>query len=275
MHSRAPTLPRSLIEALRKSAPKQLRLGDDQPCTTIASYNVHKCVGTDGRFDPGRVAAVVQELNADVIALQEADIRVGSARGLLDLAALERATDLSPVHTLERSQTHGWRGNLILARNRVVESVRRIRLPGLEPRGALIVDLELKGVPLRFIAAHLGLLRRSRSQQAAALVEATHSVVRPTVLLGDLNEWRVKTRSSLLELLPHFGPINAVLPSFPSRFPLLALDRILARPQELITSIEIHQSPLARVASDHLPIKAHLNLEKIRQLQGQVQPDFA
>jgi endonuclease/exonuclease/phosphatase family metal-dependent hydrolase len=236
---------------------------------------VHKCVGTDGRFDPARVAAVVQELDADVIALQEADVRVGSARGLLDLAALEKATDLSPVHALELSQTHGWRGNIILARNRVVESVKRIKLPGLEPRGALIVDLELKGVPLRFIAAHLGLLRRSRSQQAVALVEATHSVVRPTILLGDLNEWRVKTRSSLLELLPHFGPINAVLPSFPSRFPLLALDRILARPPELISSIEIHLSPLARVASDHLPIKARLNLGKIKQLQGQVQPDFA
>jgi endonuclease/exonuclease/phosphatase family metal-dependent hydrolase len=276
MPSRPQTLPRSLLEALRKEAPRQVRFHDDDPCTTIASYNVHKCVGTDGRFDPDRVAAVVQELDADVVALQEADVRVGSAQGLLDLAALQRTTDLSPVHTSELSPNHGWHGNLILARNRVVESVKRIKLPGLEPRGALIVDLELKGVPLRFIAAHFGLLRRSRAQQASALIEATHSVLRPTILLGDLNEWRVRpTNSSLFELAPHFGPINAPLPSFPSRYPLLALDRILARPQEIISSIEVHQSPLARVASDHLPIKARLNLDRVRPSRGQVQPDFA
>lgn len=74
-------------------------------------------------------------------------------------------------------------------------------------------------------------LRRSRTKQANALLEATRSVLRPTILLGDLNEWRVHSRSSLLALLPHFGPIHTVLSSFPSRFPLLALDRILANHQ--------------------------------------------
>jgi endonuclease/exonuclease/phosphatase family metal-dependent hydrolase len=137
----------------------------------------------------------------------------------------------------------------------------------------MIVDLELKGALLRIIAAHFGLLRRSRSQQATALIEATRSVLRPTLLLGDLNEWRVKKRSSLLELLPHFGPLHAVLPSFPSRFPVLALDRILSRPPDLISSIEVHQTPLARTASDHLPLKARLNLDKVRQLH--TQPEFA
>jgi endonuclease/exonuclease/phosphatase family metal-dependent hydrolase len=269
MHTRPPTLPRSIFSALRNEGPKHVKLRDSQPCTTIASYNVHKCVGTDGRFDPGRVAEVVRELDADLIALQEADGPINNRQGLLDLAALERATELSPVHLQANSLAHGWHGNLILARNRVVESVRQVRLPGLEPRGAVIVDLTLKGVALRIIAAHFGLLRRSRSQQAGALIEATHTVVRPTILLGDLNEWRVGSRSSLLELVPHFGPLYAVLPSFPSRFPLLALDRILARPQELISSIEVHQSRLARVASDHLPIKARLNLAGFRQLQAQ------
>jgi endonuclease/exonuclease/phosphatase family metal-dependent hydrolase len=151
--------------------------------------------------------------------------------------------------------------------------VETIALPGLEPRGAVIVDLELKGVELRIVAAHFGLLRRSRSQQASALLQATHSVLRPTLLLGDLNEWRVHTRSSLLGLLPHFGPIHPALPSFPSRFPLLALDRILARPPHIISSIEVHQSPLATVASDHLPLKARLNLEAARRLP--LQPDAA
>ncbi len=273
MPSRQPNLPTSIVAAFRKAAPNFLKLNDEEHCTTIASYNVHKCVGTDGRFDPGRTADVVAEIDPDIIAIQEADQRTGMRQGLLDLVALQKRTDLVPCHVPEHDRSHGWHGNLILARKGVVHQTRHVRLPGLEPRGAVIVDLELKGVTLRVIAAHFGLLRRSRSQQAAALVEATHSVIKPTILLGDLNEWRVNTRSSLLGLLPHFGPLHAVLPSFPSRFPLLALDRIMARPAQIISSLEVHQSPLARVASDHLPIKARLNLESVRQTA--TQPDFA
>ena len=265
MPDRSPTLAKSLTAALRRETLRFITLGSDETCMTVASYNVHKCVGTDGRFDPERVAAVVREMDADIIALQEADERRGTRQGLLDLMALERDSDLVPTHVPENRHSHGWHGNLILARRGMVEGVHQIRLPGLEPRGAVIVDLEMKGVGLRVIAAHFGLLRWSRSQQANALLEATRPVLRPTILLGDLNEWRVRSRSSLLPLLPHFGPIHAVLPSFPSRFPLLALDRILARPPHLISSIEVHKTPLAQRASDHLPIKARLNLEGLRQ----------
>jgi endonuclease/exonuclease/phosphatase family metal-dependent hydrolase len=260
MPHRSPTLPESLLAAIRKETPRYENPGIEASGATIASYNIHKCVGTDGRFDPERTSRVVAEIDADVIALQEADERTGNRQGLLDLQALEKSANLVSVHTPDNPRSHGWHGNLILAREGVVRDVRRLRLPGLEPRGALIVDLELKGVPLRIIAAHLGLLRRSRSSQTTALLKATHSVLRPTILLGDLNEWRVRTRSSLLTLVPHFGPIHAVLPSFPSAFPLLALDRILARPPSLISSIEVHNTPLSRVASDHLPIKARLDL---------------
>lgn len=268
MQRRAETLPKSLIAALRKEAPKSIHFCDEATCTTIASYNIHKCVGTDGRFDPDRIAQVVAEIDPDIIALQEADERLGDREGLLDLAALEKATNLVSVHTPENSRSHGWHGNLILVRNGTVQDVRTIPLPGLEPRGALIVDLELKGAPLRIIAAHFGLLRRSRSKQASALLEAAKTVLRPTILLGDLNEWRVRNRSSLIELLPHFGPIHAVVPSFPSRFPLFALDRILARPPSIISSLEVHQTPLARVASDHLPIKARINVERLHSHAG-------
>ncbi|MGB3646391.1 MAG: endonuclease/exonuclease/phosphatase family protein [Mesorhizobium sp.] len=272
MPDHAQTLPSSLAAALRKKAPGFIDFAGEGASTTIASYNVHKCVGTDGRFDPGRVARVVGEIDADIIALQEADERTGARLGLLDLEALQRETDLVPTHMPANHGSHGWHGNLILARRGIVQDVRQVRLPGFEPRGAIIVDLELKGISLRVVAAHFGLLRRSRSQQASALVEATRSVSKPTILLGDLNEWRVRNRSSLLALLPHFGPIHAVLPSFPSRYPLLALDRIMARPASLITRIEVHQTPLARVASDHLPIKARLNLEVLGESPTQPDP---
>jgi endonuclease/exonuclease/phosphatase family metal-dependent hydrolase len=264
MLDRRHTLPKTLAAALRKRAPRFVKVSGDDHCTTIASYNVHKCVGTDGRFDPARTAAVVSELDADIVALQEADERMGERVGLLDLDALTRLTDLVPLHLPQGGRSHGWHGNLLLARAGAVQQVTPIHLPGLEPRGALIVDLEIKGVQLRVIGAHLGLLRHSRKRQAGAILEATQSVLRPTIILGDLNEWRVNTRSSLLSLLPQFGPLNAILPSFPSRFPLLALDRILARPQTLIASIEVHHSPLARVASDHLPIKARLRLGSLK-----------
>ncbi|MEZ5781482.1 MAG: endonuclease/exonuclease/phosphatase family protein [Rhizobiaceae bacterium] len=260
MATSAPTLPKTLVSTLRKGAPSYIQFDSDH-CTSIASYNIHKCVGTDGRFMPDRIAHVVGELNADIVALQEADERLGNRQGLLDLDALHRHTGLVPLHKPDNQLSHGWRGNLILAREGIVKNRAQVRLPGLEPRGAVIVDLELKGVTVRIIAAHFGLLRRSRSLQASTLVEAARSVIHPTILLGDLNEWRVGNRSSLLEFLPHFGPVHAILPSFPSRYPLLALDRILARPANIISSIEIHNSPLARVASDHLPIKAKLNLD--------------
>lgn len=266
MLKQAPRLSKTLAAALRRNAPRSIQFDADH-CTTIASYNVHKCVGTDGKFAPARVADVVAEIDADIVALQEADQRHGSRRGLLDLDALARRTDLVPLFRPANEASHGWHGNLILARSGVVRETRQVRLPGLEPRGAVIVDLEIKGVMLRIIAAHFGLLRHSRSQQAGALLEATQSVIHPTVILGDLNEWRVHSRSSLLTLLPHFGPVHAVLPSFPSRFPLLALDRILARPHNLISGIEVHDSKLARVASDHLPIKARLNLMAAVQTQ--------
>jgi endonuclease/exonuclease/phosphatase family metal-dependent hydrolase len=230
--------------------------------TLIASYNVHKCVGIDKRFDPDRIVSVIAEIQPDVIALQEADERFGERSGLLDLVRLERECGLLPVPVA--SKGHGWHGNVVLFRHGIVRDVQQIRLPGVEPRGALVVDIDLAGGPLRIVAAHFGLLRRSRAQQAEAILAAVDAHgERPTLLLGDLNEWRLGQRSSLLRLDPSFGPLTPALPSFPSRFPMFALDRILASPARLISSIEVHSSALARVASDHLPIKARIDLASL------------
>ena len=131
----------------------------------------------------------------------------------------------------------------------------------VEPRGALVVDLSLRSGHFRLVAAHLGLLRRSRSRQVEAILSASVAEDgRPTILCGDLNEWRLGARSALKGLDPHFGPLHADVASFPSRFPVLSLDRILANPQHLISRIAVHDTPLAREASDHLPIKARVAL---------------
>ncbi len=227
----------------------------------FASYNIHKCVGSDRRFDPERVRTVIGEIGADVIALQEADRRFGDRAGLLDLPALARDTGLVPVPVSNGHRGHGWHGNLVLVREGAVRGLHQIALPGLEPRGALVVDIDLATGPVRVVAAHLGLLRHSRLLQVEALLQhARESTGRPVVMMGDLNEWRRQGRSSLKRFQPMFGPLGRGVPSFPSYFPMLALDRVLALPQELIVSTEAHDTPLSRLASDHLPVKAVIRL---------------
>lgn len=234
---------------------------EDGTDALIASYNIHKCVGVDGQFDPGRTCAVIKEIGADVIALQEVDQRFGGRAGLLDLSAIERESGLVPVALPGTGSSHGWHGNLVLAREGVAATARRLKLPGAEPRGGLIVDLKLPGGALRIIAAHLGLLRRSRTQQVEAILAAAAAADgRPILLLGDLNEWRLGRRSSLRALEPAFGPLQAAVASFPSHFPVWSLDRILASPHDMVSHIEVHDTPLARLASDHLPVKASIGL---------------
>ncbi len=229
--------------------------------TLIASYNVHKGIGLDRRFDPARTIAVIREMSADVIALQEASGRFGERASLLDLDRLAHECGLVPAPVSGPDGQHGWHGNLILFREGTVTSARQLSLPGVEPRGAVVIDLTLTAGPLRIIAAHLGLLRHSRARQVETLLSVAEARDgRPTLLMGDLNEWRLGRRSALAGLAPDFGPLHATLPSFPSRFPVLALDRVLGKPHDLICGVELHDTPLARVASDHLPIKASIRL---------------
>jgi endonuclease/exonuclease/phosphatase family metal-dependent hydrolase len=225
----------------------------------IASYNIHKCVGTDRRRDPQRIIDVLAEINADVVALQEADMRFGERDGLLDLNQLHNRLGLVPVPVTGAVKNHGWHGNVVLVREAAVHYTHQLVLPGVEPRGALVVDMESKSLHLRVIATHFGLLKRSRAQQVDAVLQAAQNAGERTVLLmGDLNEWRIGKRSGLSGLQPIFGNFEAFVPSFPSRYPLLALDRILCSPRKILKNIMVHSTPLSRKASDHLPIMAEL-----------------
>ncbi|WP_084462848.1 endonuclease/exonuclease/phosphatase family protein [Oceanibaculum pacificum] len=235
----------------------------------VASYNIHKCVGTDGKFDPDRVAAVIAEIGADVIALQEADRRFGLRDGLLNMEALRQQTELCLAPCAIRPDSHGWHGNAILVRGSAPVDVRRLKLPYAEPRGALVAELELPQGPMRIIAAHLGLMRRYRRLQAAAILREIELGARiPTLLMGDLNEWRPNhARSVFSALEPFFGASLTHQPnSFPSRLPFLALDRILGWPDGVVETVTVHDTPLARKASDHLPIKAVIDLSAAESL---------
>lgn len=247
-------------EPAGQNAPPHAQKGE----IILASYNIHKCVGTDKIFNPQRIIDVIADLNADILALQEVDKRFGARQGLLDLAALEERTGLRPAPLRSPApQGQGWRGNALFFRAGAVTSVEQIALPGVEPRGALIAEFAFQaGGRLRIIAAHFGLLRRSRSLQAEAILALLkNKQPLPTVLLGDLNEWRLGKKSSLKALAPIFTATAELPPSFPARFPLLSLDRVFFTPQNLVGSVTVHDTPLARIASDHLPIKAGLHLQ--------------
>lgn len=262
-----PNLPASILASIRNRKQRDVHGdasgGAEAGTLLVASYNVHKCVGVDGRFDPGRIAQVIREMAPDLLALQEADTRFGERRGLLDLAWMERETGLVPVPLTGVAKAHGWHGNVLFIREGVVRDVHQLKLPGLEPRGALLTELELKdGSPLRVIAAHLGLLNRSRQQQARMILDILAARdEQPTLLMGDLNEWRLGTRSSLNSLAAAFRGMPPAVPSFPSRLPVLALDRIMCNRPGLVDVVTVHDTALARIASDHLPIKAMVKVQ--------------
>ncbi|MGG5820351.1 endonuclease/exonuclease/phosphatase family protein [Falsiroseomonas sp. HW251] len=253
-----------LREARRRSPAPRTAPGEGE--LILASWNLHKCVGLDGRFDPHRSIAVIAEFGADIVALQEADRRFGKRIGLLDRKLLEKQTGLVPLPVSDLQEGLGWHGNAILVRPGTRARLRRLDLPGAEPRGAVVADLDLRHGPLRLVAAHFGLLPRCRRRQSTAILAALEERdPLPTVLCGDLNEWHPGEKSSLRMLAPLFGPVAGGPASFPARLPMLPLDRILAWPKPLVTDVEVHDSPLARIASDHLPLTARLHLAAIAE----------
>jgi endonuclease/exonuclease/phosphatase family metal-dependent hydrolase len=227
----------------------------------VASYNIHRCIGTDGQKSPERVAEVLEDLNADVVALQEVDSALPE-HGIDQLAFLAKALDYTPVAGPTLVEHHGRYGNGLLTRLPVA-AVRRVDLSfaGREPRGAL--DVDLGGLPLRVIATHFGLRRRERHWQARTLAGLLALSTGPSLLLGDVNEW-LPGSSALTVLEAQLGPARGG-PTFPSRLPVLRLDRILVRPRAALLDVGVHRTRLARLASDHLPIRARLDGALLRQ----------
>lgn len=223
----------------------------------IGSYNIHRCVGTDGRCDPERIATVIREMNCDAVGLQEVDNSPGSHPGSMQLDYLARATDTQAVAGLRIVRHHGHYGNALLTRLPVLD-VRRhdLSFSWREPRGALDVDVDMQGSAARLIVTHLGLTPGERRHQMRKILEIVSArlTTAPVVLLGDINEWLPLGRP-LRWMHALFGRPPAP-PSFPAWWPLLALDRIWASPRASLSSVVAHRSPTARIASDHLPVMA-------------------
>lgn len=222
----------------------------------IASYNIRKAIGTDRRRRPDRILDVLRELDADIVALQEADRRFGARAAVLGSVLDEHAGWRAAPLSL-RAASMGWHGNAILVRaDATIENCEAIHLPALEPRGAVMADLNTGGVPLRMIGMHLDLSGLWRRRQANAILAhvANRGAGRPTVLAGDLNEW--SAHGGCLRDFARDYQFAETGRSFHARRPIARLDRIMVSREFTIVEAGVHDSATARLASDHLPIWA-------------------
>jgi len=220
----------------------------------VATWNIHMAIGQDGQRNLQRTADVIRAMNPDMIGLQEVDNRIGEHGN--DLDSLGHLTGLECVSGPTMQRSDGDYGNALLTRLPVKDIERyEISVPGREPRGLLIVHLESETASLQIAVTHLGLSPGERRVQVRKLVDCLAACDRaPLILMGDFNEWLFWGRP-LRWLRAHFGHIRSPA-TFPSRWPLLRLDHILSDPPERLVSLAAYQLPLARQASDHLPLMA-------------------
>lgn len=224
----------------------------------VASYNMRKAIGTDRRRNPERTIEVLNEIGADIVALQEADRRFGERVSALPAHLLEEHSGYRPVPLPLRNGEIGWHGNAILVHRDVeILDCAALHIPSLEPRGAVVAELGVAGTRLRVVGMHLdlsGLWRRRQSRAILHHLDLADPM--PTVMMGDLNEWTPS--GGCLRDFGHgfrFAPCGR---SFHARRPIAALDRIMFGPELALLDCGVHGSALARKASDHLPIWAEL-----------------
>ncbi len=237
----------------------------------VATYNIHGAVGAGWprAARPDRIAAVLREIDADVVGLQEVSTQPGRMDG--QLFRIAEAAGYRAVPGGAMRDHRGDYGNALLLReapSRVINHPLRDgchgRIGKPEPRGALEARVTLGGRTIRVFATHLGLSGSERIEQADRLLDALEldnserDDVDAIVVLGDLNDPTGRGRA--VRRLERALGAQPAPRSFPARIPLIRLDRILAHPAHRIADIAVHDSPLARRASDHLPVVATLRL---------------
>jgi endonuclease/exonuclease/phosphatase family metal-dependent hydrolase len=226
----------------------------------IASYNIRKAIAPDRRRHPERILEILNEIGADIVLLQEADRRFGRRHSAIPMHMLTEHSPYRPVPYEMRPGSIGWHGNAVLVGPKV-EIIRHmpLHLPTLEPRGAVLADVHIGRRPLRLVGMHLDLSGLWRRKQARTiLTELDHQPDRlPTLLAGDLNEWR--SGGCIRDFCQHHKAV-AIGPSFHARQPVGRLDRMFVSPDVEIIDSGVHHSNLARNASDHLPVWARIRI---------------
>lgn len=228
-----------------------------------ASYNIRKAICADRRRRPDRILEILAEIDADVIALQECDRRFGARTSAIPATMLAEHSEYKAVPFDIRHGSMGWHGNAVLVKKHVeILRFQPLVLPALEPRGAVIADLDIGGAAVRIVGMHLdlsGLWRRRQVRDLLAQLDALPDRL-PTVMMGDLNEWR-ETQGCLRD----FAEKHRVLPTGPTfhaKRPLARLDRIIVSDDIDVDEVGVHHSAMARIGSDHLPVWARFGLRE-------------
>lgn len=223
----------------------------------IVSYNVHACIGTDGRFSPERIARVLEQLAPDFAALQEVEDRDVDGRPVSEFLADRLDMHAYRGPTLVRGASDY--GNLLLAGRKAKTLVRHeIAVAGREPRGIIEADFSIGFKSLRLFATHLGLSAVERRKQVDRLLAiASGSDSDLVVLAADFNEWL--PAGHVHRRLARYFAEGTRVKTFPSRLPFLALDRIYVTPAPAgALDYRVERGALARQASDHLPLVCDL-----------------
>jgi endonuclease/exonuclease/phosphatase family metal-dependent hydrolase len=233
----------------------------------ILTYNVHRCVGVDRKLDVGRVAAVIAELQPDIVALQELDVGRARTGGVDQAHEIARRLEMA-VHFHAALQVEEERyGDAILTTfpERLVQAGALPgypRIQSLEPRGALWVRVEVGGSPVQVINTHLGLVPREQQIQARWIAGPTWLAhperVGPTILLGDFNATATslvyRTLADKLEPARRLAPHKSPTSTFPSTLPVLRIDHLFVSREIRVKDVFAPFDALTRIASDHLPL---------------------
>jgi endonuclease/exonuclease/phosphatase family metal-dependent hydrolase len=228
---------------------------------TVATYNVHRWTGINGRgaSDPARAGFVISEMGADVIALQEV---MRPHHGDDPLEALAEALGMHVTFAATRVHKRGELGNAILSRWPIGGvSMLDLSCSRLEKRVAVAAQIPFNQGVLEVVATHLALADRTRHKQVRALLGHPRLGRGPTVLLGDMNAWRRCPATRALEAEPWMTAGIEFPMSFPAARPVLALDRIYTSGVDLV-DISAYDSRAAQRASDHLPVVARIRLPR-------------
>lgn len=230
----------------------------------VATYNIHRCRGLDGRTNPSRVADVIRAIEPDVIALQEvlgaSPTTPGHAEELG--ALLGMGWVMAPTRHVRGSLF----GNVVLSRHPIHHHAQYdLSWKTCEPRGCQRVDISVGGDTLHLYNVHLGTAFLERRYQATRLAGILHDrrIGQPKIVLGDFNEWLKGLATDLLserlqsiDLRRHLRRRR----TYPGVFPVLHLDHIYYEGTVEVVSLELPRTRLALMASDHLPLVAELRV---------------
>ena len=222
-----------------------------------ASYNVHSCIGTDRQFAPERIAEVVADIDADVLAIQELGWHHRGLRHFDQFAYLAKATGYSVIEGPTKFHARAHYGNAILARHCVLtHRTLDLSTPLHIPRGCVMAEVSLGSRTATVINAHLGLTPWERRRQVHRLLMEIQRLDGDIILMGDFNSW--KPAGATFRLIANHLPHYTDRPTFHTRAPRVPLDRIYLSEGLDFVRVEVPRTPLTLRASDHLPVVADI-----------------